>query len=66
MVVDLSVPIIQVSVSVAIMHSEVSTALMQVTFYEENMWITIFIVKRQLRVSVGVYAGGIFCSALCT
>ena len=56
MLVDLSVAIIQVTVSVAVMQLEVSAAY---------MWETIFVVIMQMEVCCN-YAGGIFCSALCT
>ena len=55
-----SVTIMQVTVSVAVMQLEVSAAHMQVTVSVANMWVTIFI-----EVCCN-YAGGIFCSALCT
>ena len=55
----------QVTVSVAIMQLEVSTAHMQVTVSATNVWMTIFIVIMQMGVCYN-YAGGIFCSALCT
>ena len=74
MLVDLSVTIMQVTVSVAIMQLEVSAAFMQVTVSAANMWVIIFIVimddnfygnyaDKSLCCN---YAGGIFCSALCT
>ena len=65
MLVDLSVAIKQVTVSVAIMQLEVSAAHMQVTVSAANMWVTIFIVIMHMGVCCN-YAGGIFCSALCT
>ena len=56
MLVDLSVTIMKVTVSVAVMQVTVSAA---------NIWVTIFIVIMQMGVCCN-YAGGIFCSALCT
>ena len=50
---------------VTIMQLEVSAAHMQVTVSAANMWMTIFIVIMQMGVCYN-YAGGIFCSALCT
>ena len=63
--VDLSVAIMQVTVSVAVIQLEVSAAHMQVTVSAGNMWVTVFIVIMQMGVCYN-YAGGIFCSALCT
>ena len=51
MLVDLSVAIIQVTVSVLIMQLEVFAAHMQVT---ANMWVTIFVVIIQMEVSVAI------------
>ena len=53
------------TVSVAIMQLEVSAVHMQVTVSAASMQMTIFIVIRQMGDSCN-YAGGIFCSALCT
>ena len=64
MLVDLSVTVMQVTVSVAIMQLEVSAAHKQVTVSATNMWMTIFIVIKQMGVCYN-YAGGISCSALC-
>ena len=66
MLVDLSVTIMQVTVSVTVMQLEVSAAHVQVTVSAANMWVTLFIVIMQMGVSVAIYAGGIFCSALYT
>ena len=55
----------QVTVSVSIMQLEVFAVHMQVTVSAANMWMTIFIVIMQMGVCYN-YAGGIFCSALCT
>ena len=54
----------QVTVSVAIMQLEVSAAHKQVAVSETNMWMTIFIVIKQMGVCYN-YTGGISCSALC-
>ena len=43
MLVDLSIAIIQVTISVAYIQCEGSAALMQVIFSATNMWIKIFI-----------------------
>ena len=51
MLVDLSVAIIQVTVSVSIMQLEVFAAHMQVT---ANMWVTIFVVIIQMEVSFAI------------
>ena len=72
--VVLSVTGMLVDLSVAIMQLEVSAAHMQVTVSAANMWVIIFIVimddnfygnyaDKSLCCN---YAGGIFCSALCT
>ena len=54
MLVDLSVAIIQVTVSVAIMQLDVFTAHMQVTVSAANMWVTIFVVIMQMEVSFAI------------
>ena len=70
MLMDLSVTIMQVTPSVAIMQLDVSAAHMQVTVSAANMWVTIFIVIKQMGLCKWYfycnYAGGIFCSVLCT
>ena len=65
MLVDLSVTTMQVTVSVAVVQLEVSTAHMQVTVSAANMCLTVSTVIMQMGVCCN-YAGGIFCSALCT
>ena len=65
MLVDLSVAIMPVTVSVAIMQLEAYGALIQVTISTANRWATILIAIMQVGVSVANYGGGIFCSALC-
>ena len=54
-----------VDLSAAIKQLEFSAAHMQVTVSVANMWLTIFIVIMQKNFCCN-YAGGIFCSALCT
>ena len=51
MLVDLSVAITQVTVSVAIMQLEVFAAHTQVAVSAANMWVTIFVVIIQMEVS---------------
>ena len=65
MLVDLSVTIMQVTVSVAIMQLEVSVAHMQVTVSAANMWMNFYCNYGDGSLCHN-YAGGIFCSALCT
>ena len=55
----------QLLLSVTCMLVDLSVTIMQVTIYAANMWVTIFIIIMQMGVSCN-YAGGIFCSALCT
>ena len=54
MLVDLSTATIQVTISVAIVHLEVSAALMQVILSATNMWVTIFTVIMHVGVSVAI------------
>ena len=54
MLVDLSVAIIQVIVSIAIMQLEVFAAHTQVTVSAANMWVIIFVVIMQMEVSVAI------------
>ena len=65
MLMDLSVAIMQVTVSVAIMQLEVSVAHMQVTVSAANMWMNFYCNYGDGSLCYN-YAGGIFCSALCT
>ena len=55
----------QVTAFVAIMQLDISAPYMQITVSATNMWVAIFIVIMQMEVCYN-YAGGIFCSALCT
>ena len=48
------------TVPIAIMQLEVSTAHIQVTISATNMWMTIFIVIIQVKVSVANHAGCYF------
>ena len=65
--VVLSVTGMLVYFSVAITHGTVSVAIMQLEVSVANMWVTIFIVIMQVGVTLCCnYAGGIFCSGLCT
>ena len=66
MLVDLSVAITHVTVSVAIMPLEIFAALMQMTVSAANTWVTIFFCIHADRSLHYNYAGGIFCSGLCT
>ena len=61
MLVDLSVTIMQVTVFVAVMQLEVSAAHMHVIFSTANIWVTIFIVIKQMGVCHN-YAGGMCLS----
>ena len=54
MLVDLFVAIMQVTVSVTIMHLEVSAAFMQVKLSAANMWVTIFIEIMHVGFSVAI------------
>ena len=60
-----SMAIMQVTVSVAVIQLEVSATYVQVTLSAANMWVKIFFVIMQIGVCCN-YAGGIFCSTLCT
>ena len=66
MLVDLSVTIMQVTVSVAIMQLEVSAAHMQVTVSSNKYVDDNFYCNSADGSLCYNYAGGIFCSALCT
>ena len=54
MLVDLPVPIKQVTVSVAIVQLEAFVAHMQVSVSAGNMWVVIFVLIMQIRVSVAI------------
>ena len=54
MLLDLFVPVMKVTVSVAIVYLEVSATLMQVKVSAANMWVTIFIEIMGVGVSVAI------------